>query len=453
MNKKTTRRLVQTAALFALFIAGCGGSDNGGASASNPTADSVDATTVSAPDPPATPNTAPPADPLADPPADLDTPRIDYLTFAEGAVPVGVGGPGAEVGINEAAPISWIDGNPTPFGFISTEDLDIVTEFTFELPAPTTFDRLAVPEVTEVPSAYTTFTRHVEVLGSAAGPDDGFVTLASATLETHARRGEVTELPIVASPAVRWVKLKLQGGIENLSEGMNFQFSEIIGNGTQEPRPLADHFTGAWQSKFVKMELNQEGVLVSGCYDSQGLLEGTVDGNILRARGVDQGRAKTVSLFILSVLADSTLVGVRSTNGGPFRLYTGPPVDDVARLDCRQQAPALGCGSVIYGIKFDFDSAQIRPDSESVLEELFAGLQADESATIIIEGHTSSEGAEDYNQSLSERRAQAVVDDLVRRGLEASRIRAVGKGEAEPIAPNNDEHGRSLNRRVDVKCS
>ena len=263
----------------------------------------------------------------------------------------------------------------------------------------------------------------------------------------------MTELPIVATPAVRWVKLRLQGGIENLSEGMNFQFSEIIGNGTQEPRPLADHFTGAWQSRFVKMELNQEGVLVSGCYDSQGLLEGTVDGNILRARGVDQGAAQTVSLFILSVLADSTLVGVRSTNGGPFRLYTGPAVDDVPRLDCRQEPPSLGCGSVIHGINFDFDSAQIRPDSEPVLAELFAGLQADENATIVIEGHTSSEGTDEYNQPLSERRAQAVVDDLVRRGLDASRITALGKGEAEPIAPNDDEHGRSLNRRVEVECS
>ena len=454
MKMITSRWLVQALATLAILLAACGGGGNGGdASPANPPADSVDTAPVSTAAPPADTEAAPPAATTDDQPVDPDKPRIDYLTFAEGAVPVGVGGPGAEVGVNDAAPVSWIDGDATPFGFISTEDLDIVTEFTYELPAPTTFDRLAVPEVAEVPSAYTTFTHYVEVLGSAVGPEEGFVTLASDTLATHRRRGEVTELPIVASPAVRWVRLRLQGGIENLSEGMNFQFSEIIGNGMQEPRPLVDHFTGAWQSRFVKMELNQEGVLVSGCYDSQGLIEGTVEGNILKARGVDQGRAQTISLFILSVLADSTLVGVRSTNGGPFRLYTGPPVEDVPTLDCRQEPPSLGCGSVIHGIQFDYDSAQIRPDSEPVLAELFAGLQADASATIVIEGHTSSEGSDDYNQALSERRAQAVVDDLVRRGLDAGRITALGKGEAEPIAPNADEHGRSLNRRVEVACS
>ena len=94
--------------------------------------------------------------------------------------------------------------------------------------------------------------------------------------------------------------------------------------------------------------------------------------------------------------------------------------------------PVLGYGSIIHGIAFGFDSAEIRAESAGVLEELFRGLQA-RSATILIEGHTSSEGTEEYNQGLSERRAQAVVADLVRRGL--------GK-----------ENGRSLNRRVEVKC-
>ena len=70
----------------------------------------------------------------------------------------------------------------------------------------------------------------------------------------------------------------------------------------------------------------------------------------------------------------------------------------------------------------------------------------------MIEGHTSSEGNEQYNQELSARRAQSVVEDLVRRGIDVARITTVGKGELEPIASNNDEAGRSLNRRVDVEC-
>jgi hypothetical protein len=380
-------------------------------------------------------------------------PRIDYLSFAQGAVPLSIGGPGAELGPNTEHQVRIVDGDPTPFSFITITVMDVITEFTYELPAPTTFDRLAVPHVLEVPGPSQTFTRQVDVLGSSSGPDDGFVLLASGTLEVHRARGQETELAITARPAVRWVKIRLQGGINVLRDRMGFDFSEIIGNGVQEPRPLASSFTGAWDSRFVKMELLQDGPLVSGCYDSQGLLEGVVDGNILRARGVNQGRDQVVSLFVLSVLGDGTLTGVHSTNGGPFRLYTGGPVDDVATLDCLMPPPPPGCGSVVYGINFDFDSAQIRSESEAVLASLYQGLAADTSASVAIRGHTSSEGSEAYNLELSQKRAQSVVDDLARRGLAANRLSAVGVGEAEPIASNNDEAGRSLNRRVDVVCT
>ena len=57
-----------------------------------------------------------------------------------------------------------------------------------------------------------------------------------------------------------------------------------------------------------------------------------------------------------------------------------------------------------------------------------------------------------YNLGLSQRRAAAVVTELVRRGIPAGRLSAVGAGEKQPIATNNDESGRSLNRRVEVHC-
>jgi OmpA-OmpF porin, OOP family len=64
----------------------------------------------------------------------------------------------------------------------------------------------------------------------------------------------------------------------------------------------------------------------------------------------------------------------------------------------------------------------------------------------LIEGHTSSEGTKEYNQRSSERRAQAVAADLVRRGLGKDRLSAAGIGERRPISSNTDENGRSLNR-------
>ena len=84
-------------------------------------------------------------------------------------------------------------------------------ECVYELPAPTTFDRFAVPNVIESPGAAQTFARRVEVLGSSTGPDAGYTVLAELTLTPHARRGEVSELTITDLRPVRWVKLRLVG--------------------------------------------------------------------------------------------------------------------------------------------------------------------------------------------------------------------------------------------------
>lgn len=84
---------------------------------------------------------------------------------------------------------------------------------------------------------------------------------------------------------------------------------------------------------------------------------------------------------------------------------------------------------------------------------MFESLSAETSANITIIGHSSSEGADDYNRDLSQRRAASVVAALASRGLEAGRMSADGRGEDEPIASNDDEAGRSLNRRVEVMCS
>ena len=83
---------------------------------------------------------------------------------------------------------------------------------------------------------------------------------------------------------------------------------------------------------------------------------------------------------------------------------------------------------------------------------LHDGLRNDASTAVVLEGHTSSEGTDAYNLALSQRRAQAVVADLVRRGIPSARLSAAGIGEARPIATNDDESGRSLNRRVEVHC-
>ena len=102
------------------------------------------------------------------------------------------------------------------------------------------------------------------------------------------------------------------------------------------------------------------------------------------------------------------------------------------------------------GLMFDFDSDRIRSESASNLRGLAASLASYPNTDLLIVGHTDSQGKADYNQGLSERRAQAVSDYLVMQGVSASRLRTSGRGASEPIASNNTDAGRQQNRRVEV---
>jgi OmpA-OmpF porin, OOP family len=101
---------------------------------------------------------------------------------------------------------------------------------------------------------------------------------------------------------------------------------------------------------------------------------------------------------------------------------------------------------------FDFDSATLRPQGRETLRGLASTLtSADVTYTsVLVEGHTCSIGPAAYNQGLSERRAQSVVDYLVSQGVRPDAVRMVGYGEERPTADNATRAGRELNRRVEV---
>lgn len=105
----------------------------------------------------------------------------------------------------------------------------------------------------------------------------------------------------------------------------------------------------------------------------------------------------------------------------------------------------------LYGIYFDTDKATLRPESGETLRQVLGVLEKNPALRLVIAGHTDSEGGEDYNRSLSERRAAAVVAWLVGEGIAPARLRARGFGESQPVADNATEAGRALNRRVEVR--
>ena len=102
------------------------------------------------------------------------------------------------------------------------------------------------------------------------------------------------------------------------------------------------------------------------------------------------------------------------------------------------------------GIYFDFDQANIQPESRPTLQGAAKILKENPGISVEIQGHTDSRGSDAYNLRLSDRRAQAVVDYLVRNlGIDAGRLTAKGYGESRPIADNDTDDGRAINRRVD----
>jgi len=100
-------------------------------------------------------------------------------------------------------------------------------------------------------------------------------------------------------------------------------------------------------------------------------------------------------------------------------------------------------------IRFESGRAAIDPDSAGLLDHLIETASRCPTANIEVGGHTDSDGDDAANQSLSERRAQAVVDDLVRAGLPPSCFTAVGYGSTQPIAANDTEDGKAQNRRIE----
>jgi len=101
-------------------------------------------------------------------------------------------------------------------------------------------------------------------------------------------------------------------------------------------------------------------------------------------------------------------------------------------------------------VLFDTGKATLKPGAYSTVERLAAVLKEDASRKVLIEGHTDNVGSDEYNQGLSERRAQSVQAALFERGVEASQISTVGKGETTPVASNDDPAGRQQNRRVEL---
>lgn len=105
----------------------------------------------------------------------------------------------------------------------------------------------------------------------------------------------------------------------------------------------------------------------------------------------------------------------------------------------------------IYGIYFDFNKADVKPESEPALKEITKLLQQDPKLKLYVVGHTDNVGGLDYNMKLSQQRAEAVVKELVSKyKIAPDRLKAGGVGPLAPVASNDTEDGKAKNRRVEL---
>jgi outer membrane protein OmpA-like peptidoglycan-associated protein len=105
----------------------------------------------------------------------------------------------------------------------------------------------------------------------------------------------------------------------------------------------------------------------------------------------------------------------------------------------------------IYGIYFDFDKSNLKSGSEKMLIEIVKLMKNHPSLRIEIQGHTDSTGTKEYNLKLSDRRARTVKSFLILYGIDPARMTTGGYGLSQPLASNETEEGRALNRRVELK--
>ncbi|MGQ9777693.1 MAG: OmpA family protein [Thermodesulfobacteriota bacterium] len=105
----------------------------------------------------------------------------------------------------------------------------------------------------------------------------------------------------------------------------------------------------------------------------------------------------------------------------------------------------------LYGIYFDFNKADIKPESEPALKEITKLLQQDAKLKLYVVGHTDNVGGLDYNMKLSQQRADAVVKELVSKyKIAQERLKAGGVGPLAPVTSNDTEEGKAKNRRVEL---
>jgi len=227
------------------------------------------------------------------------------------------------------------------------------------------------------------------------------------------------------------------------------------------------------RSFWILWALAVTGISMSGCAMSQSKRNGTVLGAMVgaivgggvgagvgpefRHKGTDDDDERAAGIAI-GVGAGALIGGLIGYALASDEVEPPPAPAPAPAAPAPTPTPAAPepARIILRGVNFDYDKSNIKSEFAPILDEAAQTLKDNPDINVRISGHTDSRGSDQYNQRLSDRRAQAVKQYLVSKGIASSRLSTEGRGEREPIAPNTKDgrdnpEGRAMNRRAELK--
>lgn len=357
--------------------------------------------------------------------------------------------------IDSTQSINWVGDNPSQKGFI----------FVLEMPEKNTVKSIVFDNDTAGFGGEDAGVKDFTVEISDVSATSGFQEVLSGSLKKgeNDQRFEITK-PI----AGKWIRANFKN-----THGSNDRISvaEMRGYGESAEPTLSTNLTGTYSLDSGTYHIKQDGTQLTGCYEpkdtytSLAVFTGGVEGNvakIYRTKTDSDGKKENDSLIMVFARdgkrffpAQMSISGVSEyeeikRSGNEAGTCKGLNSEKTTAKDQLEDQLKNNGRAVLYGINFDFNSDIIRPESKNVLDQVLNLLKTNADLKLIIEGHTDNVGGDSFNQSLSERRANAVKKYLIDAGIVADRLQAVGKGMSQPIASNENEIGRAQNRRVEL---
>jgi outer membrane protein OmpA-like peptidoglycan-associated protein/tetratricopeptide (TPR) repeat protein len=209
--------------------------------------------------------------------------------------------------------------------------------------------------------------------------------------------------------------------------------------------------------KQVKVEMNTNTTILKGhiidAFTKQPLEAGIVLTNNENAEVITEQKSDTAGFYLTVMPSGKNYRFVAEKDGYLFHSenYEIPPSKGYQEivLDVELKRVSVGSRIILRNIFFDFDQATLKKESTAELRNLLEIMTELPTLKIEISGHTDAKGSAEYNKKLSERRAKAVVDYLIAKGVAPERFTYKGFGMERPLVSNDDEAGRALNRRTE----